>query len=149
MSQVRVVVTRIEPDGTMQAFVVSEVNGIWGTAEEVPGTAALNQGGYAFVASVSCAPAGSCGAGGWYTDNTGNSQAFVVSKTHQQTAPRPAAVSPRRAPARPWHWRAPAACRVIIAGSPMRDRVMPLRAMTPYCLIHRHVVPLRSVISCC
>ena len=30
---------------TCQAFVVSEVDGTWGTAKEVPGTAALNQGG--------------------------------------------------------------------------------------------------------
>ena len=30
--------------GHEQAFVVSEVNGTWGTAIEVPGTAALNAG---------------------------------------------------------------------------------------------------------
>ena len=30
-----------------QAFVVDEANGHWGNAAEVPGTAALNQGGNA------------------------------------------------------------------------------------------------------
>ncbi len=33
------------PSGGGQAFVVSEQNGVWGTAEEVPGTAALNRRG--------------------------------------------------------------------------------------------------------
>jgi hypothetical protein len=30
---------------------------------------------------MSCAPAGTCSAGGSYTDSSGHSQAFVVSKT--------------------------------------------------------------------
>jgi hypothetical protein len=47
----------VDGSGNIQAFVVSQVNGIWGTAEEVPGTAALNAGGGAAVNSVSC-PAG-------------------------------------------------------------------------------------------
>jgi hypothetical protein len=68
-------------DGTaFQAFVVSETNGTWGTAEEVPGTAALNQGGNASLTSVSCASTGNCGAGGYYTDSSGHQQAFVVSQ---------------------------------------------------------------------
>jgi len=65
--------------GHLQVFVVSEVNGIWGTAEEVPGTAALNTGGFVKIDSVSCAPAGTCSAGGTYVDSTGQ-QAFVVNK---------------------------------------------------------------------
>jgi hypothetical protein len=64
-----------------QAFVASETNGTWGTALEVPGTAALNSGGYAEVISVSCATAGNCSAGGWYTDSTAT-QAFVVNETN-------------------------------------------------------------------
>jgi hypothetical protein len=64
-----------------QAFVVSEVNGRWGKAEEVPGTAALNTNGNAAIASVSCASAGNCGAGGHYQDGFGGGvQAFVVSE---------------------------------------------------------------------
>lgn len=62
-----------------QAFVVSQVDGVWGTAAEVPGTAALNTGGYAAVAAVSCPSNGSCGAVGWYSDAGANAQrAFVV-----------------------------------------------------------------------
>jgi hypothetical protein len=69
-----------DSSGHGQAFVVNEVNGTWGTAEETPGTAALNRGGFAQVLSVSCAPAGSCSAGGTYTDSSGHLQAFVVNK---------------------------------------------------------------------
>jgi hypothetical protein len=63
-----------------QAFVVSEQNGTWRTAIEVPGSGALNQGGSASVNSVSCAPAGNCAAGGNYTDSSGRQQSFVVSQ---------------------------------------------------------------------
>jgi hypothetical protein len=70
-----------DSSGHSQAFVVTQVGGTWGTAEEVPGTAALNQGPEANLYSVSCAPAGTCSAGGWYTDSSGRSQAFVVSQT--------------------------------------------------------------------
>jgi Peptidase A4 family len=71
-----------DSSGHNQAFVVSEVNGIWGTAEEVPGTAALNKGGNAVVNSVSCASAGNCSAGGYYVDGSGYIQAFVVSQVN-------------------------------------------------------------------
>jgi hypothetical protein len=63
-----------------QAFAVTETGGIWGNAEEVPGTAALNTGGDARLDSVSCSSAGDCGAGGSYTDSSGN-EGFVVSET--------------------------------------------------------------------
>src|SRR5216683_2611506 len=72
------------PDGSgnVQAFVVSERHGLWGRAIEVPGSAALNKGGFANTMSVSCASAGNCAAGGFYTDGSGNEQAFVVSERH-------------------------------------------------------------------
>jgi hypothetical protein len=60
-----------------QAFVVSEQGGIWGTAIEVPGTAARNIGHDAQITSVSCAPGG-CAAGGWYASRSGG--AFVVTE---------------------------------------------------------------------
>jgi hypothetical protein len=60
-----------DKSGHAQAFVVNEVNGTWGTAQEVPGTAALNTGGNADVSSVSCASAGNCSASGNYTLNSG------------------------------------------------------------------------------
>lgn len=52
-----------------QGFVVSQANGVWGTAVEVPGLAALNTGGGAVVRSVSCGSAGDCAAGGSYQTN--------------------------------------------------------------------------------
>jgi hypothetical protein len=66
--------------GHRQAFVVSERNGIWRKAIEVPGSGALNAGGGAFAISVSCASAGNCAVGGFYTDGSAHGQAFVVSE---------------------------------------------------------------------
>jgi hypothetical protein len=60
------------------AFVVDEKDGSWGSATEVPGTAALNGGGSATVSSVSCAAPGECAAGGDYTDGSGHGQVFVA-----------------------------------------------------------------------
>jgi hypothetical protein len=72
--------------GGRQAFVASEVNWTWGDAIEVPGSAALNTGDYAQVASVSCASPGNCAAGGWYEFSLGNgldgAEAFVVSEVN-------------------------------------------------------------------
>src|SRR5215471_18784073 len=50
-----------------QAFVVSQRRGRWGTAIEVPGTGAVTPAGNARVVSVSCASAGNCTAGGFYS----------------------------------------------------------------------------------
>lgn len=50
-----------------EVFVTTETNGIWGKAEQVPGTAALNSDGAAYLASVSCASVGNCSAGGFYS----------------------------------------------------------------------------------
>jgi len=74
--------TYSDSGSTSQAFVVTQANGIWGTAKEVPGTAALNVGGYATVNSVSCATAGNCSAGGNYQGGTTGEQAFVVTQTN-------------------------------------------------------------------
>ena len=68
--------------GNIEAFVVRQTNGMWGNAKEVPGTAALNTGGDAAIAAVSCASAGNCGAGGVYTDSSHHRQAFVVSEAN-------------------------------------------------------------------
>jgi hypothetical protein len=65
--------------GHGEAYVVSEKNGTWGTAIEVPRLAALNTGGSAQVASLSCAPASNCVAGGSYASSRGG-RAFVVSE---------------------------------------------------------------------
>jgi hypothetical protein len=63
-----------------QAFVVTEKSGVWATAQQLPGLAALNKGGYASVSAMSCVSAGNCTAGGLYTDATGGQQGFVVSQ---------------------------------------------------------------------
>jgi hypothetical protein len=63
-----------------QAYVVSERNGRWGTAIEVPGTAGLNAGGAAGAGSVSCPAAGNCAISGGYTDSRGHDQVFVASE---------------------------------------------------------------------
>jgi hypothetical protein len=62
-----------------QVFVVRETNGTWGSAVEIPGSEALNAGGDARVTSVSCGSAGNCAVGGFYTDGSGHTQAFVAS----------------------------------------------------------------------
>ncbi len=69
-----------------QGFVVSEQSGIWGKATDPPSLAGLNAGGprrldaSAEVTSVSCDPAGDCGAGGYYTGKRGPQQGFVISE---------------------------------------------------------------------
>jgi hypothetical protein len=63
-----------------QAYVVSERNGRWGTAIEIPGTAGLNAGGEAGAGSVSCPSAGNCTVSGGYTDSHGHGQVFVASE---------------------------------------------------------------------
>ena len=67
------------------AFVVNETNGTWGMAKEV--AAALNAGRSARVESVSCASAGNCGAGGYYTDGSGRKQAFAVNEANGTWGP--------------------------------------------------------------
>jgi hypothetical protein len=68
--------------GHQQAFVVSQVNGTWGKAQEAPGTAGLNKGGNAVISSLSCTSAGNCSAGGYYQDRSGHQQVFVLTEIH-------------------------------------------------------------------
>ncbi len=65
-----------------QAFVVDETNGVWDTAIEAPGSAALNSAGNGGLQAVACAGPGNCAAGGWYEDQPGSSQVFVVDETN-------------------------------------------------------------------
>jgi hypothetical protein len=72
-------------DSYSQTFVVTEKNGVWGTARELPGLAALNTARQATVGALSCAPASSggagwrgyCAAGGQYGSWSGT-QAYVA-----------------------------------------------------------------------
>ncbi len=63
-----------------RAFLVNETGGVWGNAIEVPGTATRKSGGAAEVNSVSCAAAGECAAGGFYTGSSNLRSAFVVTE---------------------------------------------------------------------
>jgi hypothetical protein len=65
----------------VQDFVGNEMNGRWGQAIEIPGSATLNKGGVATIGSISCRSAVACTAGGSYFDHNGNPQAMVVSET--------------------------------------------------------------------
>ena len=97
-----------------QAFVANEVNGVWRSAIQVPGLSSINTGGRATVMSVSCASAGDCSAGGYYTLPTsapisanGNFQAFVVNETGgrwgaAQLVPGLAALDTERGPDQVW-----------------------------------------------
>jgi hypothetical protein len=68
--------------GRTQVFAVNEVNGTWHKAIAIPGIVGLNRGGFAVVASVSCASAGNCSAGGTYTDGSKHEQAFIVNEVN-------------------------------------------------------------------
>ena len=68
-------------DTPYDPFLVTQVNGTWGSAEPVPGLKMLDAAGQAAVESISCASAGNCAAGGWYTDSQ-NIQAFVVTEVN-------------------------------------------------------------------
>lgn len=65
-----------------QGFVVTEKNGTWGTAREVPGDGTINTGGFASVAVVSCGSPGNCAAGGLYHTGPTEVQAFVVNEVN-------------------------------------------------------------------
>jgi hypothetical protein len=58
-------------NGVVQAWIASEVNGSWHAAEEVPGTATMNWGGYAAVEYVSCPAPGECVAVGQVASEIG------------------------------------------------------------------------------
>lgn len=65
----------------LHAFVVSETNGSWGNAMEVPGVATADPD--SFVYSVSCGAPGDCAAVGGSSAGPGDySQPFVVSETN-------------------------------------------------------------------
>jgi hypothetical protein len=62
-----------------KAFAVSEVNGTWGNATEIPGIAALGGGTDAATArAASCATPGNCAAGGVYDDSASAEHVFVA-----------------------------------------------------------------------
>jgi hypothetical protein len=71
----------LDSSGNRHAFTVSERNGRWGTAIEIPGTPARS-----WVNSVSCGSAGSCAADGGYIDSPGSIRPFVASEQNGRWA---------------------------------------------------------------
>src|SRR5258706_274943 len=69
-----------DASGRLQAFVVGETGGSWGTAQEVAGNLNTGPGLGAFVDTVSCGSAGNCAVGGSY-DGPGNDM-FVISEVN-------------------------------------------------------------------
>lgn len=67
-------------NASQRGFVVNQVDGAWGVAQEVPGLGALSTAGAAEAVSVSCGHEGGCAAGGYYTYGTGQHQGFVADK---------------------------------------------------------------------
>jgi hypothetical protein len=68
--------------GRTQVFAVNKVNGSWHKAIAIPGSIGLNTGGSAAAASVSCASAGNCSAGGTYTDGSKREQPFIINEVN-------------------------------------------------------------------
>jgi hypothetical protein len=64
-----------------EAFLVSQKNGAWGKAEEVPGTARLNTGHEAGISQIACTSAGNCLGVGVYTGPRGP-RPFLVTEKH-------------------------------------------------------------------
>ncbi len=65
---------------TTSGFVVTEKNGHWGNAIQVPGLAPLDTGGTASPVALACASPGNCVVGGSYHDTAGHSQAFLAAQ---------------------------------------------------------------------
>jgi hypothetical protein len=72
--------------GTNQAWVASEASGTWGSAQAVPGTAALNTSSGAATTAVSCSWPGNCVAVGsadyQYNKTAGGTAGFVINQVN-------------------------------------------------------------------
>ena len=62
-------------------FIVDQVRGVWGTAQDVPGPATSGSGDSAGITTMSCASAGNCSAAG-FRDTADAAVAVVVSEVH-------------------------------------------------------------------
>src|SRR6266704_2095957 len=71
----------LDSSGNRHAFIVSERNGRWGTAIEIPGTRARS-----WVNSVSCGSAGNCAADGGYIDNSCSIRPFLAGEQNGRWA---------------------------------------------------------------
>jgi hypothetical protein len=67
---------------SQQVYVADEVDGQWGSPQQVPGTGKLNALGDALVGQVSCGSAGNCAVVGFYKDGNGARRAFEADERH-------------------------------------------------------------------
>lgn len=67
--------------GQNRAFVISEVNGIWHNAMQVPGMRGLHPPGDGVITALSCPARGDCSAGGFYY-GAKDAQGFVVNEVN-------------------------------------------------------------------
>ncbi len=75
--------TYTDKGGNTQWFTVTERNGRWATAAQVPDPALAN----AAISTVWCAPGGLCAAGGSFTDPSTGPEAWVMTQTHGRWKP--------------------------------------------------------------
>lgn len=80
--------------GFAQALVAGATGGVWGPAEELPGSATLNVGGDSDVSALACTSAGGCAAGGYFSDSAHHYQ-VLVDATAPLAVPSAPAVSLR------------------------------------------------------
>jgi hypothetical protein len=73
-------VTAPSGDAKVEAFIAAQRGGAWSPAVRLPGSGALNAGGYADAFSLACGSAGNCMAGGYYTDGYGQDDAFIATE---------------------------------------------------------------------
>ena len=66
--------------GHYRGFMASATHGTWGAAQLVTGLARLDSTRRSQVDAVSCAAAGTCVIGGYYTDSKGRRQSFVANE---------------------------------------------------------------------
>jgi hypothetical protein len=68
----------IDYEYVFEGFFMDQRGGVWGPAAPIPGLLALNTGGYATIAALSCASPGNCLVGGSYDDKHNNEYAFTA-----------------------------------------------------------------------
>jgi hypothetical protein len=66
---------------TTTPIVVTETNGVWGSAQVINGTGSLGNGSGGILTNVSCGGPGDCTATGTYPGTNGVATAFYVSET--------------------------------------------------------------------
>ena len=70
-----------QPGSVRALFATTEINGAWGGATQIPGSAALLAGNNVAVAALSCASPNSCAAGGFATDAAGLEHPVLVDES--------------------------------------------------------------------